>query len=68
MAKADGLGIPNTRAGYLVNPAVSDVYETPGWMVGHEVRYSVDVTSPLPLEGARALEVGYGKVGNVFFY
>jgi hypothetical protein len=77
--KAAGLGIPNTRAAYLVDPSAppasregdsegrpsegpasaskggataaaggtdapqfTDIYESPGWMVGHAVIFSVD--------------------------
>ena len=52
-AKAAGLGIPNTRAAYIVgtlpSAATCGVYESPGWMVGHEVIYSVDSRAPLLL-------------------
>lgn len=79
--KAAGLGIPNTRAAYLVDtssssslsspasssslslPTKGDFYESPGWMVGHEVRFTVDAISPIALEGPGTLEVGYYATG-----
>jgi hypothetical protein len=63
--KQHGLGIPNTRAAYLADlqPPSSandlhELYESPGWIVGHEVIYTVDRHAPLALEGTNALEVG----------
>ena len=94
-AKAAGLGIPNTRAAYIVGATLGEggggeegggegggggggvgaadrkglgssqfiSYESPGWMVGHEVHYSMDVLAPLPLTGANALQIAYTETG-----
>jgi hypothetical protein len=67
--KAHGLGIPNTRAAYLVDlstPTSNDageLYESPGWIVGHEVIYTVDRHAPLVLDGPSAMQVGYYTSG-----
>eukprot|EP00937_MAST-01D_sp_MAST-1D-sp2_P003606 g3606.t1 len=62
-SKAAGFGIPNTRAAYVASgqEAPGRWYESPGWMVGHELRFSVDRRAPVDL--AAALEVGYRESG-----
>ena len=80
--KSHGLGIPNTRAAYIISAPDSEIrvhsssepytrqflqtnemrepYESLGWMVGHEVIYSMDVMAPLQPSD---LTVGYYESG-----
>ena len=67
--KRHGVGIPGNRAAYIADPLVQGgLYETPGWLVGHEVVYSVDRQSPLaPMllaaETNDSVRVGYFESG-----